>query len=104
MKIRTVKIVSNGVPLVINESDFRHGSDVLWDEYAAEAGAQEEGPSLSPAALEAQIKAEKEEAAVENEIEIKHKGGGRWTVTVNGQSVHEGTLSKAEAQVLAAEY
>lgn len=90
MKVRTVVIESNGVPLVINESDFRHGSDVLWGE---------------PEVVEAHTKAvTKAKAKVETKVEIKHKGGGRWTVKVNDQSVHEGTLSKAEAQALAAEY
>ncbi len=96
MKVRTVVIESNGAPLVINESDFRYGSDVLWDEVKEVATA----PAVE---VEAEEVAEAEEEVV-NDVVVKHKGGGRWTVTVNDQSVHEGTLSKKDAQALAAEY
>lgn len=37
-------------------------------------------------------------------VEVKHKGGGKWTVTVGGIQVHEGLLKKQEARDIAAEY
>ena len=99
MKVRTVIIVSDGAPLVINEADFRYGSDVLWDDYEGQGDAKEEGSAK--AEVEEQIEAEEEP---ENDVVVTHRGGGRWIVTVNGQSVHEGTLTKVDAQALAAEY
>ena len=93
MKVRTVIIESNGAPLVINESDFRYGSDRLWDSSGAKI--------LAEAYVEAEVATSEAE---ENDIKVTHKGGGRWIVTVNGKSVHKGTLKKAAAQALAAEY
>ncbi len=95
MKIRTVVIESNGAALVINESDFRHGSDKLWV-----AGKESEVKSTNDD-HPADTKAAED---IENDVIVKHKGGGRWTVTVNGHPVHEGTLKKEEAKALAAEY
>ena len=37
-------------------------------------------------------------------VELKHKGGGRWTVTVGGIQVHETYLKKQEARDMAAQY
>lgn len=88
MRIRTVVIERNGAPLVINEADFRQGSDTLWSEVCDES--KETEPEVEP--------------EVENDIRIKHKGGGRWIVMVNGVQANDGTLSKFDAQALAAEY
>lgn len=84
MKIRTIKINRNGRPVVINASDFRYGSDVLWD---------------------AEPKGEEKPEATENaDVKVIHKGAGRWVVEVNGEPAHDGTLSKDAAKALAAEY
>lgn len=86
MRIKTVKIESNGTALIINASDFDSKSHTLWEDRKA---------SAQPVP---------EEAEVENDVVTEHKGGGRWVVTVNGQSVHEGFLTRVEAKALAAEY
>lgn len=87
MKIKTVLIKHRGASLRINASDFRHGSDELWE------GTEEHAKVV-------------EKQVVENlknrEIKTVHKGGGRWIVTIDGAKSHEGTLNKAEAQALAA--
>ncbi len=97
MKLRTVTIDNNGSPLVINETDFRRGSDELWmgDMHDMSASVVDVRPENG---------ADSEPEEVENNVVVQHKGGGRWTVTVNDQPVHEGTLAKAEAQALADEY
>lgn len=94
MKIKTVMIDNNGTSLVINASDFRHGSDKLWD-----AGKDEVVAAAPARAVE-----KDDNTAVNNNVKVSHKGGGRWVVTVNGESVHEGTLEKEDAQALANEY
>lgn len=86
MKIRTVKINRNGRPVVINASDFRYGSDVLWD--APAEPKSDEQPT----------------AAEKADVKVIHKGAGRWVVEVNGEPAHDGTLSKDAAKALAAEY
>jgi hypothetical protein len=89
MKIKTVKINRNGEPVIINASDFRYGSDVLWsDEPALEASTEsaETPPIEKP------------------DVKLTHKGAGRWVVEVNGHQAHDGTLSKAAAQALAEQY
>lgn len=94
MKIRTVKINNDGTPLIINASDFRDGSDELWED--------KEVTTAPEADLE--LPGEIAEDSVKNDVVVKHKGGGRWIVMVNDVLVHEGTLSKANAQALADEY
>jgi len=84
MKIKTVLINRNGTPVVINATDFRYGSDQLWGEPEEVIETKHE--------------------PVHADVKITHRGAGRWIVTVNDQSVHDGTLSKADAQALAAEY
>ena len=84
MKVPTVKIESNGAALIINDADYDPKIHDLWvDTDAPEVAAEPE---------------------VENDVVTKHHGGGRWTVVVNDQAVHEGFLKKAEAKALAAEY
>ena len=91
MRLRTVKVIGeNGEPLIINE-----------DAYDADVHELCEGESIETEEAEDE---ETEDSEDENEVETKHHGGGRWTVTVNGQAVHEGYLKKAEAHALAAEY
>lgn len=80
MKIRTVTIDNNGTPLVINESDFRHGSDRLWGESAL--------PDPKP----------------RSEAIASHKGGGRWIVEVDGEKAHEGFMNKSEAKAFVAQF
>jgi len=92
MKVRTVMIDNNGTPLVINEADFRWGSDVLWENRLE---------TVDAADIEV---AEDEGLGEENDVKVKHKGGGRWVVIVNDRLAHKGTLSKVDAQALAAEY
>ena len=94
MKIKTIKIVgSNDESLTINVSDYDPEEHTLFEgEEAAEPEAEEESSSDPGDDDEPNI------------VEMNHKGGGRWLVTVNGQSVHEGTLSKEDAEALAAEY
>jgi len=91
MKIKTVKINVNDAPCIINETDFDPEHHTLWE--GEEVTEVEEESSIDPG-----------DDDEPNTVEVKHKGGGRWFVTVNGQSVHEGTLSKEDATELAAEY
>ena len=84
MRIKTVLINRNGTPVVINASDFRYGSDKLWDQ---QEDVVEDKPEI-----------------VKAEVKIIHKGGGRWIVEVNGHKAHDGLLSKAGAQALEAQY
>ena len=92
MKIKTVKINSGGAPLIINASDFNEDEHELWVAEDSTPDPVEESEETV------------EDPDVENDVVIKHHGGGRWTVTVNDQHVHDGFLKKAEAQALAAEY
>lgn len=94
MRIKTVTINNNGEPLVINATDFRQGSDELW---RAEDGPAEEQEDAKD------TEAEGQEDELEHAV-IKHKGGGRWIVLVNDVQVNNGTLTKSDAQALAAEY
>jgi hypothetical protein len=94
MNITTVIINSGGTALKINACDFDAETQELW-----------EGEAPTPVDLEAELEpGELADDDVENDVKVTHKGGGRWFVTVNDQSVHEGTLTKEEAQALAAEY
>lgn len=84
MKVKTVLINRNGTPVVINATDFRYGSDVLWDD-----SDTEESPK---------------DPVEKADVKIIHRGGGRWKVEVNGHEVHDGLLDKASAQALAEQY
>ena len=88
MKCPTVKIESNGASLTINEADYNPKKHKLWEDTDEPEQAEPESAT----------------EYVENDVKVIHKGGGRWFVLVNDQSVHEGTLTKAEAKALAAEY
>jgi len=88
MKIPTCVIERNGAPLIINKSDFRYGSDKLWDAEAVPEVVAIMTTTPEPPA----------------DVKISHKGAGRWVVTVNGTQVHEGFLTKKQAEAVALDY
>jgi len=94
MRIKTVRILGeSGDPLIINQDVYDPAIHKLY-----------EGELVKAEVIKAAEVEEDETEEIENDVVTKHHGGGRWTVTVNDQAVHEGFLKKDEAQALAAEY
>jgi hypothetical protein len=83
MRVPTVTVNRDGTPVRINQSDFIEGEHELWD---PDKPFPDSDKKPDP-----------------GEAVAVHKGGGKWIVEVEGEQIHEGYLSKAEAANLVAD-